>query len=345
MVQNSFFSLRIQKWYTQNGRNLPWRSTKSVYFIWLSEVILQQTRVDQGLHYYLKFIEQFPTVVDLSNASEQEVLVAWQGLGYYSRARNLHKTAKIVVHECAGIFPNDYRGLLKLPGVGEYTAAAIASFAYSLPYAVVDGNVYRLLSRVFNIDLPIDTNEGKKHFAELARELLDKKNPATHNQAMMEMGALICTPKQAKCSVCPLNDICLSKQKNTISILPIKSKKVKIKQRYFHFLIAENKGKILLQKRTKKDIWQNMYQFPLIELNKNARLSEKNLPENFVLQTDCPIIKEKHVLTHQQIIAQFYRTSFDGESTSKNNLFWVKKKDLQNYPLPRLIERYLMKKE
>jgi len=340
MVQNNDFSLLIQNWYRQNARNLPWRDTKSPYYIWLSEIILQQTRVNQGLSYFHKFVELFPTVNDLANASEQQVLSAWQGLGYYSRARNLHKAAKIVVEDYKGEFPKEFKLLLQLPGVGTYTASAIASFAFDLPHAVVDGNVYRLLSRYFDIDIPIDSTEGKRYFEELATTLLDRKNPAIHNQAMMEMGAIICMPNLPKCDDCPLNTSCSGLQNKTLLSLPVKAKKTKVRDRFFHFLVAIQDDKILLQKRTEKDIWQNMYQFPLIEMTDSIGFNEENLPDNFELNAQEPIVEYKHILSHQKIKAQFHKTVFHSSSL-KNDMIWVSRNDLANYPLPRLIDRYL----
>lgn len=340
MVQNNDFTLRIQNWYRQNARNLPWRDTKSPYYIWLSEIILQQTRVNQGLSYFHKFVELFPTVNDLANASEQQVLSAWQGLGYYSRARNLHKAAKIIAEGYKGEFPKDFKSLLQLPGVGTYTASAIASFAFDLPYAVVDGNVYRLLSRYFDIDLPIDSTEGKRYFEELATTLLDKKSPANHNQAMMEMGAIICTPNLPKCDECPLNNSCSGLQNKTLLSLPVKAKKTKVRDRFFHFLVAIQDDKILLQKRTEKDIWQNMYQFPLIEMTESIGFTKENLPDNFELNAQEPIVEYKHILSHQKIKAQFHKTVFHN-SELNNDMIWVSRDDLDDYPLPRLIDRYL----
>lgn len=231
------FHRLIVEWYRLNKRDLPWRETQNAYFIWLSEIILQQTRVLQGMNYYLKFISHYPTVHDLANASEQDVLNDWQGLGYYSRARNLHFTAKLISTEMKGVFPSSFNEIKKLKGIGDYTAAAISSFAYNLPQAVVDGNVYRVLSRVFEVHLPIDSTQGKKFFADLAQELISLKEPAIHNQAIMELGAMQCLPVNPICHSCPLNSICLAFSNRTYKELPIKLKKVKVRNRYFHFLI------------------------------------------------------------------------------------------------------------
>jgi len=258
-------------WYRNNQRDLPWRRTNDPYAIWLSEVILQQTRVEQGMPYWLRFIEDFPTVTDLANADEREVLRLWQGLGYYSRARNLHAAAKIVRDEYNGNFPNQYEQIRALKGIGDYTAAAISSFAFNLPHAVVDGNVYRFLSRIFAINTPIDSTNGKKEFFVLANELLDKSNPGTFNQSLMEFGAMQCKPSNPDCSVCPFNQYCQSFATNTVSEYPVKAKKTKTRNRYFDFIILSDEKNTLLQKREEKDIWQGLYQFPVIESEKKNK--------------------------------------------------------------------------
>ena len=231
------FSQKIIFWYEHNKRDLPWRNTRDPYLIWLSEIILQQTRVDQGMSYYLKFVGEFPTVKQLAKADNEKVMKLWQGLGYYSRARNLHTTAKIILLEHKGVFPKEFETILALKGVGEYTAAAIASFAYNKPYAVVDGNVYRVLSRVFDISTPIDSTQGKKEFNHLAGELLDKNKPAIYNQAIMEFGAMQCKPINPYCAVCPLNTMCLAYSKKLVAELPVKSKKTKVRDRYFNYIV------------------------------------------------------------------------------------------------------------
>jgi A/G-specific adenine glycosylase len=238
------FSNKLVSWYQVNKRDLPWRNTANAYYIWLSEIILQQTRVAQGMPYYLSFVKAYPKIEDLANAPEDEVLKMWQGLGYYSRARNLHFTAKDIAANYGGKFPNDYQKILKLKGVGTYTAAAITSFAFDLPYAVVDGNVVRALSRIFGINTPFDTTIGKKQFKELTQELLIKENPSVYNQAIMEFGAMQCKPKSPDCSVCPMRDFCEAYNNNTIAELPVKSKKIKVKNRFLHFLMIEKWGKV-----------------------------------------------------------------------------------------------------
>jgi len=333
------FHRLIVEWYRLNKRDLPWRETQNAYFIWLSEIILQQTRVLQGMNYYLKFISHYPTVHDLANASEQDVLNDWQGLGYYSRARNLHFTAKLISKEMKGVFPSSFNEIKKLKGIGDYTAAAISSFAYNLPQAVVDGNVYRVLSRVFEVHLPIDSTQGKKFFADLAQELISLKEPAIHNQAIMELGALQCLPVNPICHSCPLNSICLAFSNRTYKELPIKLKKVKVRNRYFHFLIFKNDGNVLLQKREEKDIWQHLFQFPLLE----TALDEELTAMDFTKLGVSPYrITEgvKHVLSHQRIYARFYY--FDGfPAVLEKSYFQVLQVNIQDYPLPRLIDRFL----
>lgn len=332
------FTLLITDWYRQNKRDLPWRNTIDPYKIWLSEIILQQTRVDQGLSYYFKFIEHFPSVKDLANASEQDVLNLWQGLGYYSRARNLHASAKFISAELNGEFPQNYIELLKLKGVGSYTAAAIASFSFKEPVAVVDGNVYRVLSRFFNIDTPIDSTSGKKQFAELAQELIHPTEPDTYNQAIMEFGALQCTPTNPNCTACPLNNACLALSSNSVKSRPLKSKKTVVKDRFFHFLIFNDGKHTLLEKREKKDIWQNLFQFPLIETTSKKEKVDFQFITNDV--PDLISVEIIHLLSHQRLHAKFYL--FSTLPTSKNqNWIKIKAKDLQDYPLPRLIDRYL----
>lgn len=330
------FSLLIVDWYRLNKRNLPWRSQSNPYFIWLSEIILQQTRVEQGMAYYLKFVKNYPTVIDLANASEQDILNDWQGLGYYSRARNLHFSAKYVRDELNGLFPVTYNEIIKLKGVGQYTASAISSFAFNEAKAVVDGNVYRLLSRVFDIDTPIDSNSGIKEFQSLADNLLDQKYPGEHNQAIMEMGALVCTPKQPNCDDCPFNEKCLSLANNTIENRPIKKGKVKVTKRFFHYLIFNSSNETIIEQRTGKGIWQNLYQFPLIEaFNPKDDVDLSNF-DNKVFESATT----KHILSHQHIYATFHHFNSFPDKTNENWLK-IKQSDIQEYPLPRIIDRYL----
>ncbi len=263
----SFFWNALLTWHSTHHRPLPWKGEKNPYLVWLSEIILQQTRVEQGLPYFEKFKAAYPTVTDLANAPEDEVMKLWEGLGYYSRARNLHAAAKHIANELEGKFPGTYEGIRLLKGVGPYTAAAIASFAFDLPHAVVDGNVYRVLSRCFGIEEPIDSTAGKKLFAKLAQEILENAgtNPGSFNQAMMDFGATHCMPKVPKCGECPMQSKCIAFQKNRVDKLPVKSKKLVRRQRFFNYFLFHSEGKIFIKKRTGEDIWQNLYDFPLIE--------------------------------------------------------------------------------
>ncbi len=332
------FNLSITDWYRQNKRELPWGHTTDPFKIWLSEIILQQTRVDQGLSYYTAFTEAFKTVRELAEADEQKILNLWQGLGYYSRARNLHAAAKFVQTDLGGVFPKTYTDLLKLKGVGSYTAAAIASFAFKEAVAVVDGNVYRVLSRYYDIDLPIDSPKGKKYFQELAQELIDHQEPDLFNQAIMEFGALQCTYHQPSCGSCPISDSCLALRNHTIKERPVKSKKTAIKDRYFHYLIFEEKDETLLEQRTAKDIWQNLWQFPLIETATPELGPEISGFGQVTIQRVSNEIT--HILSHQRIKARFYHVrEFPNHipSTWKR----IETSSLQDFPLPRLIDRYL----
>lgn len=338
------FSLLICKWYRRNKRDLPWRNTKNPYFIWLSEIILQQTRVNQGMDYYLKFTKNYPTISDLANASEKDVLNDWQGLGYYSRARNLHFTAKKIHSEMKGVFPNSYSEILTLKGIGSYTAAAIASFSFNLPHAVLDGNVFRVISRVFDLNTPIDSTQGKKEFQELADLLLDKKNPALHNQAIMEFGALQCVPQNPVCEICPLLTMCAAFQKKTISIRPVKQGKTKVRNRFFNFLRFYTNESIYIEKRVAKDIWQNLYQFPLYELDRaqsDLEISDLLFKKYGVKPRNVsPTIK--HILSHQHLYAKIWEfDSFPSAAYLGENWLKIKVKDIQDYPLPRLLDRFL----
>jgi len=315
------FTNSLTKWYLQNKRDLPWRNTQSPYFIWLSEIMLQQTRVAQGMPYFFAFTTAFPTVFDLANATEEQVLKLWQGLGYYSRARNLHKTAQKVAFEMNGVFPTTYNDLLKLKGVGEYTAAAIASFSYNEAVPVVDGNVFRVLSRYFDIETDIAVASTKKEFAALAFELMPKNNPALFNQAIMEFGALQCVPKSPNCESCVLNSGCLALQKKKVDQLPVKSKKLKVRNRFFNYIIfLDEIEQTILQKRSDKGIWHNLYEFPLIETEAekdfefiSTQIQEESFVENNIisiveLQTVNPI----HKLSHQHLNIKFWKVTVKG---------------------------------
>ncbi len=342
------FQEKLQFWYETNKRILPWRETKEPYKIWISEIILQQTRVNQGFEYYLRFIERFPDVKSLAEADEQEVLKYWQGLGYYSRARNLHKAAKKIVSDFNAQFPKTYKDIISLPGIGEYTAAAISSFAYNLPYAAVDGNIYRVLSRISANDTPIDTTAGKKVFTEIAQNLLDKLQPGLHNQAIMEFGAIYCTPANPDCENCPLLDFCEAKKLNLVQQLPVKQSKTKVTNRYFNYFFIQNSESTYLQKRTKKDIWRNLYEFPLIKTDGEMDFSSlvqtpefKTLFENtdyHVKQISKPF---KHVLSHQIIYANFYNVSIVQENKRLQSFEKTKLSNLYLYPISRLTELFL----
>jgi len=344
------FSDKIIAWYNQNKRDLPWRNTKNPYFIWLSEIILQQTRVEQGMAYYLAFSSTFPTVKQLANANNEKIMKMWQGLGYYSRARNLHSTAKIITTDYKGKFPDSFDEILKLKGIGEYTAAAIVSFAYNKPHAVVDGNVYRVLARVFGIKIPIDSSKGKKEFLVLANKLLDKSNPATYNQAIMEFGAMQCKPVNPNCNQCVLQSMCYAYEKKQIELLPIKEKKTKVRNRYFNYIIFKHKNTIAIKKRTEKDIWINLFDFPLIEtdteLSADAFLKSKEWKA--LIGKQKYIVKNvskdyKHILSHQKIYARFFEIETQKSLHTflpKSNLV-IPSKELKKYAIPRLVDKYL----
>jgi A/G-specific adenine glycosylase len=336
-------------WYSQNKRDLPWRDIEDPYKIWISEIILQQTRVNQGLDYYLRFIDKFPTVAILANAEENEVLNYWQGLGYYSRARNLHKAAKQIRNEYDGIFPVEYTKVLSLAGIGSYTAAAICSFAYHQPHAVVDGNVYRVLSRIFGVETAIDSGQGKKEFELLAREILSVHNPAAHNQSIMEFGALQCVPVSPNCTFCPLKNNCKAYKLDLVAFLPLKSKKTKVKQRFFNYLFVSFEGNTFLQKRIAKDVWQNLYEFPLIESDRILSLTEiiandefKSIFENSgnveVFKISNPM---KHVLSHRVIFAQLISVNVSELNEPLSKKIQIPICDIDRYPVSRLMELFL----
>jgi A/G-specific adenine glycosylase len=337
------FSEKLITWYHQNKRDLPWRNTTDPYHIWLSEIILQQTRVDQGLSYYNKFIEKYPTVHSLAQSSEKDVLNLWQGLGYYSRARNLHFTAKYISNELNGEFPTERKNILNLKGIGEYTAAAISSFSYKEPYPVIDGNVYRVLSRIFGIENPTDSTEGKKVFKQLASELIDVKIPDTYNQSIMEFGALQCTPKKPNCETCPFRLECFALKNDIISELPKKEKKIKQRNRFFNYLVIINDENIYLNERIKKDIWQGLFDFPLLETKK--ALSSFNTINKAFQNLDLTLkqqsIEHKHILSHQKIYATFWLTSANKPENIDSKFLKTPLKEINNYPVPKLIENYL----
>ncbi|STO14979.1 A/G-specific adenine glycosylase [Flavobacterium hibernum] len=341
------FSNILIKWYLQNKRDLPWRKTTNPYHIWLSEIMLQQTRVAQGMPYFFAFTKEFPTVFDLANASEEQVLKLWQGLGYYSRARNLHKTAQNVANDLNGIFPSNYKDLLKLKGVGEYTAAAIASFSYNEVVPVVDGNVFRVLSRYFDIESDIAAPATKKEFTELAFELVPKDNPAIFNQAVMEFGALQCVPKSPDCSICCFNESCAALQKKKVAVLPVKSKKLKVTNRFFNYLILEDVvGNTLIQKRTAKGIWHNLYEFPLLETNEiidfdavSKAVTNDIFSSYTVLSIEeCNEATVIHKLSHQHLHIQFWKVKIQEVIVNGVNFDNVK-----TFPFPIVIFNFIEK--
>ena len=339
------FSNSLIHWYLNNKRDLPWRNTHNPYNIWLSEIMLQQTRVAQGLPYYLDFISTFPTVFDLANAPEEKVLKHWQGLGYYSRARNLHYTAQFVANELKGEFPNNYKELLKLKGIGDYTAAAIASFSFNEAVPVVDGNVFRVLSRYFDIETDISLATAKKEFSNLAMELMPKNDPANFNQAIMEFGALQCVPKNPNCQNCIFNSSCAALQKKKVQNLPVKLKKIKISYRFFNYLVFEDDIKnTLIQKRDQKGIWQNLYEFPLIETENELDLDAVSELIINKYKTEFEIVgvsnwnskSQIHKLSHQHLNINFWKVKVKGEIPGATNGTKIKK-----FPFPKVIFNFI----
>ena len=340
------FSNSLLHWYLQNKRDLPWRNTTNPYPIWLSEIMLQQTRVAQGLPYFLSFMDNFPTVFHLAKASEEQVLKLWQGLGYYSRARNMHKTAQFIAFNLDGNFPNNYSDLLKLKGVGEYTAAAIASFAFNEVVPVVDGNVYRVLARYFNVETDIASATAKKEFTALANELIPKNNPAMFNQAIMEFGALQCVPKNPNCTICIFNTSCAALQQNKVGELPVKLKKTKIVNRYFNYLVFKDaKNETIIHKRIEKGIWQNLYEFPVIETETEMQLDliYKEIEDTFIDKKIKNIYKYNdslliHKLSHQKLHINFFNVEI--ETKLENGLDLV---SLKKMPFPIIIHNFIEK--
>ena len=339
------FSNSLIHWYLQNKRDLPWRNTTNPYLIWLSEIMLQQTRVAQGLPYFLAFTEAFPTVFDLAKADEEQVLKLWQGLGYYSRARNLHATAKYIAMELNGNFPENYKNLLQLKGVGEYTAAAISSFSYNEPVAVVDGNVFRVLSRYFNIDSDISDGKTKKEFQNLAQEVLPLDNPALFNQAIMEFGALQCVPKNPNCEDCIFSSSCGALQQKRVAKLPVKSKKTKVSNKFFNYLVLKDvTGNFVVKKREGKGIWENLYEFPLIEteelvseldfMNQLAEMDFFDQKPNEIFVLHPQIIQ--HKLSHQNLYIRFFQLNFDVKLPDSKSLT-----EIEKLPFPIVIHNFM----
>lgn len=330
---------------------MPWKGESDPYKIWISEIILQQTQVRQGLNYYNRFITAFPNIGSLAKAPEDKVYKLWEGLGYYTRCKNLILTAKFIDGQLGGKFPTTFEDLLALKGIGSYTASAIASFAFNCPFAVVDGNVFRVLSRFFGVDTPINTYRGKRIYAKIAQELLDKKNPAQYNQAIMDFGAIICKPFSPLCTECPLKSKCFAYKKNKVSELPVNEKVIKLKKRFFNYLVVEYKDKFYVRKRTDKDIWQNLYEFILIE--SRSLLDSKSLLKNndiidilkegdFKIENMSEIISQK--LTHQLIKGNFLHIQILKPLELSKTYTPIHKADLKNLPFPKLIVSYLTDK-
>lgn len=341
----------LRRWYDENKRDLPWRQTKDPYRIWISEIILQQTRVVQGLAYYNRFVGRFPDVRSLAEAEQQEVLKYWQGLGYYSRARNLHEAAKDVMVRFDGVFPEQYADILSLKGIGEYTAAAIASFVWNRPYPVIDGNVYRVLGRLFGVLTPFDTGKGKQEYRELATLLLPPNQAGWHNQAIMEFGALQCVPQSPDCERCPLADHCVAYASGNPQQYPVKQNKTKTRNRYLNYLFITSGTSTYLNRRGEKDIWEGLYEFPLIETTQPvdfAVLAKEAAFKKLLRGTGEPVITLeatgiKHVLSHQILYATFYKVEVSKENTALRKYLKIPLSTLDEYPVSRLISLFLQR--
>lgn len=336
-------------WYHENKRDLPWRHTKDPYHIWISEVILQQTRIAQGLDYYLRFIRQFPDIKALASAGADDILKAWQGLGYYSRARNLQSAAKEIMSRFNGCFPGNYDDIISLKGIGEYTASAILSIVWNQPYPVVDGNVFRVLSRLFAIDTAIDTTKGKREFTELAGMIIDRQQPGNYNQAIMEFGAIQCTPQAPKCGSCPLSGQCSAFREGNVNAYPVKSGKTKTRSRYFNYLYIIYNNETFLRRRNGSDILTGLYEFPLIETKEAISFRELIQTEAFrnLLEGSGGIYLEKaienvkHVLSHQKLLANFYRIRINDKPEALNQYIQAGISEVKQYAIPTLIHKYL----
>ena len=330
------FTTTILQWFKENGRTLPWRETRDPYAIWLSEIILQQTRIEQGRPYWERFMKRWPTVEALAHASEDEVLREWQGLGYYSRARNLHTAAKQIL--ACGAFPTTIEGIKALKGVGDYTAAAIGSIAFGLPAAVVDGNVYRVLARHYGITTPINTTEGKKEFTALAQELLPPQQASAFNQAMMDFGAIQCTPQNPLCQQCPLIESCVAFREGRINELPVKQRTLKVKERQLTYIYIRCNGYTAIHRRPAGDIWQGLYEPLLIE---NGEIENNSQLSTFNVQLVLLASRIKHILTHRILYADFWLWETNERPQLPDDYFWIKEEEISNYGVPRLIELLL----
>ena len=338
----------IMGWYQLNKRDLPWRNTSDPYVIWLSEIILQQTRVEQGMPYFNRFLEKYPEVSDFAKAPENDILNLWQGLGYYSRGRNMHATAQLIMKNHGGRFPTRYDDLIQLKGIGEYTAAAISSFSVDEERAVVDGNVFRLLSRYFGIKEVINSPQGKKIFTQLANEVMNKKHPGLSNQAMMEFGSLVCKPKSPDCVICPVNQDCYALKHGEIGNLPVKKKGGISRSRYFNYIVVVSDNAVLMNKRGPKDIWENLYDFPLFEtdtaLDAEDVLSMPDFVEDFGSKVRIEAVHRaaKHILSHQNIFAQFIVIQdFNLTFTQKENWSYIRFEDLEKMAQPKIIFSFM----
>jgi A/G-specific adenine glycosylase len=348
------FKKSILAWYEKNARDLPWRKTRDPYMIWISEIILQQTRIGQGLGYYEKFISRFPGIEDLAGSTEEEVLKVWQGLGYYSRARNLHAASREIMKNHQGKFPNHYKDVIRLKGIGEYTAAAILSMSFGQPYPVVDGNVLRFISRYFGVYDRIDSTKGKKRILEIMHCHIGDKDPGIFNQSVMEFGALQCIPGKPDCENCPLRKSCHAFKSGSVGILPIKTRGKKQRNRYFNYLVIEwenpkNQNHLFVRKREGTDVWKNLYDFPLIETLKESSLQELQFSDewkmilgnrdNYALTKESRIFK--HLLTHQIIFARFFKVRLHDPKQPSLPYLLIRNEEMKKYPVPRLIEEYL----
>jgi A/G-specific adenine glycosylase len=344
-----FISQKLIEWYAIHHRELPWRGIRDPYRIWISEIILQQTRVVQGLEYYNRFIQRFPDVRSLAEAPEQEVLTYWQGLGYYSRARNIHAAARTIVDTYGGEFPRRYADVLRLKGIGEYTAAAIVSFAWNEPYPVVDGNVFRFLSRLFAVEEPIDTLQGKKYFTALAGELMDRSQAGAFNQAIMEFGALHCIPLSPDCEACPFQDECMAYAGRSVARYPVKRNKTQTQDRYLYYFHIHDAEHLLIRQRTGKGIWQHLFEFPAIESEKPLTFDEiirRATSEEWFPAADAnnvlrpKIENRKHVLSHRILYATFYELTLNHVSAA-NGVIRIARREIDHYPVHRLMQFYL----
>jgi A/G-specific adenine glycosylase len=349
MPTQSEFANQLLEWHKDVDRRLPWKVDRSPYKTWLSEIIMQQTRVAQGTPYYLKFLEAYPTIIDLADAPESEVMKLWQGLGYYSRARNLHHAAKTIRDEFNGQFPTEYKDILSLKGIGKYTAAAIVSFAYGKEYAVVDGNVIRVLSRYFGITDAVDHSVTQKQINIKAGQLIKGSDPAKYNQAIMDFGATYCTPKSPDCRLCIFSDSCKAHINGLVSEIPYKAKKIKKRTRYLHYLIIlDNNGNTIIRHRQEKDIWQSLYDYPCIEMESEDQLNSDQIQEHLSLKfgqrlkaVKFPLKTYKHILTHQTLFGQFYHVEINEIAKVSKPYLQVEKSDINTYALPVLLTNHL----